>query len=307
MTRNVVIRSSGTDTSSNVAYVYSLATNTTSFAVNYGEFAYLFSGGNQAAVTIEAPGNIFSSTVHNGRGAAITSLGSNGQSIIGNTLFAGAALSGFAPGIKISVSNSVVSLNTICAMPDQGILAIFVTNSTFTVNTIFANQSAGVRIRSSSAGNVISSNTIYDNALSGIELGLIGINSGNNIVSGNTVYANASYGILASGGSQADTIMSNVIDANQSDGISLASANHSVSSNTVFNNGGYGISLVTGGTSTLTGNYVYSNLRPGLYSYGSSGNVWVNGAIGYSTTSVASPDAIAEVLLDSTTTHSTLA
>src|SRR5439155_13512474 len=41
LSRSVVIRSSGTNTSTNSAYVGNLARNTTSFAVSYGEFEYL--------------------------------------------------------------------------------------------------------------------------------------------------------------------------------------------------------------------------------------------------------------------------
>ena len=46
LTRNVLIRSSGTDVTANSAYVENLVQNTTSFNVNYTAFAYL---GNSAA------------------------------------------------------------------------------------------------------------------------------------------------------------------------------------------------------------------------------------------------------------------
>src|SRR5207253_10873316 len=41
LTHNVVVRSSGTATASNTAYLENLAKNSTSFSLNYGEFAYL--------------------------------------------------------------------------------------------------------------------------------------------------------------------------------------------------------------------------------------------------------------------------
>ena len=69
LSRNVLIRSSGTDTTANTAYIQSLVTNATSFNVTYGEFAYL--GANvagQDGINLEtnAQGTISSSTIRNG-------------------------------------------------------------------------------------------------------------------------------------------------------------------------------------------------------------------------------------------------
>src|SRR5439155_15094289 len=71
ITHNVVVRSSGTDTNSNTAYIQNLATNATSFALTYGEFAYL--GANSAlskfGITFDGSashGSISSSTIRNG-------------------------------------------------------------------------------------------------------------------------------------------------------------------------------------------------------------------------------------------------
>lgn len=70
MTRNVLIRSSGTVFSSNSAYIYSLASNATSFAVVNGEFAYLGGSSTYPAtgITIGTGGkaSISSSSIHHG-------------------------------------------------------------------------------------------------------------------------------------------------------------------------------------------------------------------------------------------------
>src|SRR5205823_350398 len=69
LSHNVVVRSSGTDTTANTAFLTNLVANATSFSASYGEFAYI--GANAANkygvyFDVNNSGSISSSSVHHG-------------------------------------------------------------------------------------------------------------------------------------------------------------------------------------------------------------------------------------------------
>ena len=73
---NVVVMSSGTNTTTNVAYINNLQKSATSFAVIYGEFAYI--GGTSGTVfefNNGALGSLSSSTIHDGGGGGLGNAG----------------------------------------------------------------------------------------------------------------------------------------------------------------------------------------------------------------------------------------
>src|SRR5262249_42855793 len=76
LSRNVLVRSTGTAVASNTSYIRNLVRNTTSFAMTYGEFAYLGAwvagncpGTGTCGIMFDGTnitGSISSSTIHDG-------------------------------------------------------------------------------------------------------------------------------------------------------------------------------------------------------------------------------------------------
>lgn len=92
LSRNVVVRSSGTAVNANTAYIHNLATSATSFSLMYGEFAYLGAdtGGRDGIYfdAASAKGFISSSTIRNGYVGVSLLNGSNGNTFSRNVLYA---------------------------------------------------------------------------------------------------------------------------------------------------------------------------------------------------------------------------
>src|SRR5205807_5060712 len=93
LSRNAVVRSSGTNTSTNTSYIQNLVKNATSFALTYGEFAYLGKSGCGAAdcgITFNGSGtqgSVSSSTVRNGYDGIFLN-GSSKNTLTGNNAYA---------------------------------------------------------------------------------------------------------------------------------------------------------------------------------------------------------------------------
>jgi len=101
----------------------------------------------------------------------------------------------------------------------------FSENLTISNNTIIGNGWAGLWLVSSANNNTVSSNYVAGNGYSGIEL----YSSSGNIITNNTITNNADNGILVE--SSKNTIIENNITLNHRYGLELVSSN-----NTIFNN-----------------------------------------------------------------------
>ena len=92
LTRNIMVRSSSTYTEDKQAYIRNLATNTTSFSLNYGEFAHLgvnAAGKHGIHLGDYTKGHISSCTMRSGY-AGIYLLRSSSNTIYANNLYANA-------------------------------------------------------------------------------------------------------------------------------------------------------------------------------------------------------------------------
>ena len=177
LTHNVVVRSSGTDVSvsdaGNSAYIQNLAANTTSFNVNYGEFAYLGNGhsgadclstnydcgisfdGQDAGYNVQ--GMISSSSIHGGwDGIYLTNAANNllsanvlygdyeGITLVGssnnNTLLSNVAVNGADTGTGLTIdANSNLVVSNLSYWNDYGILIEGGINNVLIADSIYAN------------------------------------------------------------------------------------------------------------------------------------------------------------------------
>jgi len=195
LTHNVVVRSSGTNTGTNTAYIENLAKNATSFNLTYGDFQYL--GANVAkeyGIDFEsAKGSISSSTVRNGY-VGINTNTSNNTLLTWNNLYANAA-----QGALLTGNNNTVSFNNAYA------------NAAVVFNDI-----PGIEINGNN--NTLLSNNTFSHLGTNVGGGGIEFDVGNNnLVIANNVYSNFTYGMGFSGGS-GNTMISDNMFGNQNNG-----------------------------------------------------------------------------------------
>ena len=204
LSRNVVVRSSGTNTSLNTAYIDNLASAATSFSLNYGEFAYLgaTTGGNQSAIKFDGGnisisasgvGSLSSCTVHNGGEAIfIADAGDAQYSQSGQITLSSNLIFNNADGIYVgSSNNNTVVSNNSYANAGVGIHTNSDGYTTIALNNVFFNYADGLDVLSNLAADTIVGNKVYSNntGASGNDDG-IGIAGPNNILVGNYVYSN---------------------------------------------------------------------------------------------------------------------
>ena len=255
LTRNVVVRSSGTlvptttNTGKNTAFIRNLATNTTSFSLAYGEFAYL--GAVSAASPFEngisfdgagVKGSISSCTIHN-------------------------MYDGFYAN---QASGNTISNNVIYIQNDNGMDFETTTNNQITANQVYANASGqqNALLLTAGSNNTVSNNVVFSNASDGI---VIYTGESNDIVSGNRSFGNSftggGNGIFVSGSNNC-TITSNTLYNNNGAGVDLVSgSNITVSSNVIYANNNQGIGFADGVNSNndnLYANTIYSNVLGGI-------------------------------------------
>src|SRR5439155_5216874 len=111
ITHNVVVQSSGTDVNANTAYIWNLAQSATSFALAYGEFAFIGSGQSYPdGIVFQASsaGSVSSSTIRNGYIGI--DLASNYVSIQNNNVYANTH-----SGISIGRSSNSITANNLYA------------------------------------------------------------------------------------------------------------------------------------------------------------------------------------------------
>lgn len=272
LSRNVVVRSSGTNTSANTAWIESLASNTTSFNVNYGEFDYIgangYSGAYQGSLSftqgggLQPTGSISSSTVRGG--------------YIGISILGGGS------------TNVTLTSNLVFNNDNIGIYSYNGQNNTLISNLVYASGVDGIDLLNSSHNNQVLSNLIFNNGQNGISL-YTGSNNSNTLEQ-NNIYKNFDTGIDIQNGSN-NLIVSNIIDNN-----SPAA-------------GQYGMALLTTTNNLMMANVLYSNGAGGgggIYSSLGSGDVCVGCLIGYSSPGVAAHDGNGsgtEILFDNTNTE----
>jgi parallel beta-helix repeat protein len=212
LTRNVLIRSVGTNTATNTAYLQNNITAAAAdFNVNWGEFAYL--GANVAnKVGIEfnggsVLGSISSSTVRSGYLGIYLDQTDN-VSLQGNIIY-----KNNAEGIRLYSGSS---------------------NNTLTSNQVYANSSVGIYFQAGCPNNMLTSNQTYSNS----NVGIYFENSGSyNTLTSNQIYSNSNVGIYFLGGSNYNTLIANQIYSNSDLGIySENSAYNTLINNRIFSN-----------------------------------------------------------------------
>jgi len=293
LTRNVVVRSSGTSTSSNSAYIRNLVQNSTSFALTYGEFAYL--GANAlhkygvAFDGLGTRGSISSSTLHDGFDGIYLNQSSN-NTFAYNAIYNTVGDGGIDGNTNASANNNTLVLgNHLASNSNYGIFFNCGSNPSRNIlrgNVIYAGgaaaQAEGILI--SDWNDILDSNVVHSLRSEGITLDACGGSGGNDTMISNRVYGiqnvGSHGGIRINDGSTGNLVVSNISYASQ-----------------------YGVRIMKASpNNTLIGNSFYSNSNYGVYSSSSTGNVFANNNIGYSSTSVSSPDTSAEIYFDNTAT-----
>ncbi|MBI4057353.1 MAG: right-handed parallel beta-helix repeat-containing protein [Elusimicrobia bacterium] len=258
LSRNVVIRSAGTDIRSNSSYIVNYSQVPSGFVANYTEFAFLgrddgrggtfpflgisFQGSSGSPKKIPT-GSISHSTIRDGFYGLVTSLGS------GST-FQGNAICFNRYGVDVSLS----SQNTIFQ------------------NRVFSNGVFGIRL-AESINNTLSQNAVYDNE-KGIELLVTG--SADRI------------------GVKENTLVSNAVFANgYGGGIKLGSVDSVLDTflvnNKIFLNLGAGLDVGASYDGTFVSNYSYANIGGDVSIKNSNKDTWIGGAIGFSDTGLSAP------------------
>lgn len=269
LTRNVLVRSSGTDVNANSAYIQNLARNATSFALTYGEFAHL--GVNVAGkfgITFDGAmtkGSVSSSTVRDGS-TGIYLNASSGIGLTGNN-----AYSNFNNGVSLNGSN-----NTLAG------------------NNIYSNGYSNIFL--GGANNILTGNNSY----SCVNFSIYFYYSDNNILTGNNSYASGD-GVLFQGGSN-NTLTRNNFYSN-GNGIFILNSGSSISNiltgnNFYSNNAGIYINGSSNSNNVLTGNNIYSNSSYGIHLRDASNNAFIDGNLGYNAAGDNLKNASAEIYIE---------
>ena len=213
-------------------------------------------------------------------------------------------------GMAMEQNNGAVNGNTFY---NYSLSGIRIDGSQITVSSnvmmgIGSNNSAGINVAGSNC--VITGNTAYNNGGFGIEIG----NDSNNLVSNNTLYSNnlnlPADGQFILSNATNNTIVNNTIYSNSLySGLDLGagSSNNLVVGNNIYGTPGNGISIYGGSNNNVfIANDVWGNAHVGvaLYNGPNTGNVWVQGSIGYSSMSVLSADSLSpEISIESTSSN----
>ncbi|HEX5242894.1 MAG TPA: right-handed parallel beta-helix repeat-containing protein, partial [Tepidisphaeraceae bacterium] len=176
-------------------------------------------------------------------------------------------------GMRISGGNANVSLidNVTTNCGTWGIFSSFSTNLLVQGNTCSDSHSQhGIYISNSDVGATVQGNTVFGNALQGIEFngdasqGGVGVDSGE-LVQDNVIYDNGGNGINCDG-LVSSRIQNNVIYGNGNNGISLyqidaatGSTNNIIVNNTILDPSEWAIKL----QDASTGNTIYNNILEG--------------------------------------------
>ncbi|MEI7528714.1 MAG: right-handed parallel beta-helix repeat-containing protein [Elusimicrobiota bacterium] len=252
LTRNVLVRSSGTDVNADSAYISNLVRNTTSFALTYGEFAYLGANDNgKLGITFDGAltkGSLSSSTVRNGYyGIFLNS--ASGNTLTGNNIYSNSQHGVWLYG----GTNNTLLGNSVCSNSGTGIYLASAHYNTLAGNNSYSNTNSGIHLQGST-NNTLTGNASFINTAQGIYLGLA---ANNNTLAGNNAYSN-------------------------SDGITFYDSSNNIGTGNISHaNTGNGLVFSGSADNTLTGSNIYSNSNYGIYAGNSAGNTFDKGYIGY--------------------------
>ncbi len=218
LTRNVLVRSSGTVVDGelgNSAHITNLARNTTSFAVAYGEFAYLGDRmGFKYSLAFDSlsRGEISSSTFRD------SSYGLYLYNSSGNTLYGNNFYANWYGGIKLHNSSfNTLAANTFQSNQSFGAYIYNASrNNILTGNSSYSNSSYGLYLYDSCNDNTLTGNNSYSNSGYGIDL----VSASNNTLAGNNYYSNAASGIYLDIASNANMFLGENSYSNSGPGLS---------------------------------------------------------------------------------------
>lgn len=291
LSRNVLVRSTGTAYASDTAYVLSYAT--TPFSAHQTEFAFIGGSGmgvpaNHAGVRAEGAFAISSAAVHDGvwgfdqvgmgtmtatalvGNLAGMKFGSNGgEEAIFDSVLMGNQSKG-AVGAPGAADRTLLAGCFVCSNGSIGVDSPG-TASRLLGNTVCLNASSGINAAAGDSEVFLSGNKVYGNSGNGLD-----ISGGTFLVESNTVSGNGGSGIVVTGASS--QVSSNTSAGNSGFGFYLSSGSHLLFSNRAYSNSqsGFGVS---GTTATFVDNYSYSNTGFG-FDVRSGTIAWFGGAVG---------------------------
>ncbi|MFH2203946.1 MAG: right-handed parallel beta-helix repeat-containing protein [Elusimicrobiota bacterium] len=303
ISRNVIIRSSGTDTTANSAYVESLVSNTTSFSVFYGEFAYLGAEGDPTwGIKLQngSQAQISSSSIRNCR------YGLYANNVDNLTFTDNVAYGNAANGFTLYGGNNNIYRGNVAAGNDS--VGFYIggsfTENVFEKNYSFANNLHGFYLDSGgSIGNLLQDNLSFGNGQHGFTLNY----ADRNILLNNHVYENDGTGFYVSNESDLNTFQGNSVSANKSaNGLGFRIDNswaNLLVDNQIYMNESTGVYILNGASGTvISSGSVYGNGGYGYALKNSVGNQIVNGSVGLPQSNAAGvlyidPDANPETLV----------
>ncbi|MBI4370546.1 MAG: right-handed parallel beta-helix repeat-containing protein [Elusimicrobia bacterium] len=269
LTRNASIKASVLNT----AFLKSLAVNTSSFYINFGEFGNLgldASGADSKyGVSLASAGTtgvIQNSSFHDGwYGLA---LNGSTQTLVAANVFAGNRFTGLG---LLAVSNSTAAANVIHTS-SHGVASSLSNGIVITGNYVYS-STHGVTLLGDSGG-IVAANRIFSNqdALM-VAPSTSAVISASNLVANNTLFYNSGYGLYVSSSTR-NTIDRNSAYSNGSYGFYAAGASsNSFTGNVSAGNSNYGFYVTNSSSNTFSGNVVSSNTDAGFYFQGSSGSL----------------------------------
>ncbi len=229
-----------------------------------------------------------------------------------NTLTGNTASSNVWPGIELqSSSHNTLTSNTAINNGQFGFGIFESTYNTLTNNTVDSNKRNDIQL-STSSYNILTGNVVKNSLNGGISLG---VSSEHNLITGNTINNNAREGIWTdssfneitnnnihnnngqgisiqsydSVSSSGNIVSNNTVESNGANGISLGNFddnpitdvtpdNNVISDNNINSNGGNGVSIHSVFGNTLTGNTISDN-EFGIDIYSSSDNTIINNTV----------------------------
>jgi len=200
-------------------------------------------------------------------------------------------------GVMVDGSNVTLVSNNIFANASTGLDMNNGTSITATSNISYANGAEGVGINTGGSFDTLANNNVFSNSTEGFN-----ILASNIILTGNNVYNNTNNGMLLSSNG-GHTVNSNNVYANGGAGLYVSGNNDSFVANNIYANSGFGVDLI-GSNNVFIANSIYSNTSGGLeMDTNGTGNLCASCNIGYSSTSVSSPDTTMEISLDNANTE----
>jgi hypothetical protein len=294
LTRNVLVRSSGTQTGAggDTAYINNLGNSATSFVLTHGEFAYLgvdfvaprsgvfFNGGN-------SKGSISSSTFHSGLNG-VDLFSSSGVVVIGSILADNAAygmtLSGNAD--DVTFYGGIIARNASDGFYADDSFDIYMRDS-----HIFSNGNRGVQLSNNSKSALFRGNYVYANAADGMQP------DNDSSIQQNRFYLNFDHGVDVFQRVNISFIQ-NLFFNNGDSGVFVhTSSAVFLSGNESFGNGDYGYEMEDSEGVAFIEETVLSNTLGGFLLNGSSDVIVLNSRIGYDNDGTAAANSGSEIIM----------